>query len=471
MSPFDAFHLPGLEESDVERWETRPLGRDLALRFPLLHPAGLARLLARMREARARTLSALPVARIARAIDRAAARLADPADPLRVAADVALPAATGLSAPMARHVLDRALLDWREPALHALLADELGDPAVLDDFRPRPARPDTTRHVRAFGPALAFHVFAGNVPGVAVTSIVRSLLVKAATLGKTAADEPALAPLFARALADVCPELADVLAVTYWPGGHEAIEAVALREADAVVVYGGGAAEESLRRRTPPGTPFLAHGPRYSFGLIGREALTADRAPALADDVAHAVALFDQQGCVSPHMVYVEQGGEVSPREFAALIAGALERLEAALPRGSLRPGDAAAIHAARGAAEFRTIAGADVVLHASPGTEWTVAFDADPAFTASCLNRFLWVKPLADLGDVLGLAGPVRAFLQTVAIAAAEDRRRELGAALGRIGAARITTFRAMPWPPPAWHHDGRGPLLELLRWVDLES
>jgi hypothetical protein len=26
------------------------------------------------------------------------------------------------------------------------------------------------------------------------------------------------------------------------------------------------------------------------------------------------------------------------------------------------------------------------------------------------------------------------------------------------------------MPWLPVAGHHDGRGPLSELVRWVDLE-
>lgn len=471
MTTLDAFHLPGLEEADVERWESRSVGPGLALRFPLLHADGLRRLLARMRAARVRTLEHLPVERIVRAIDQAAARLADPADPLRHAADASLPLVTGLSAPMTRHVLDRALLDWREPALRALLADELGDPAVLDEFRPRPGSPAAARYVRAFGPALAFHIFAGNVPGVAVTSIVRSLLVKAATLGKTASDEPVLAPLFARALAAVSPHLGDVLAVTYWPGGLEHVEAVALREADTVVAYGGGAAEEAIRRRVPAGTPFLAHGPRYSFGLVGREALSPARAAALAEDVARAVALFDQQGCVSPHMVYVEQGGELSPRAFAALVAAALSRLEAELPRGPLRPEEAAAIHAARGAVEFRAIAGGDVELHTSAGTEWTVAFDADPAFTASCLNRFLWVKPLLELSDAAELARPFRAFLQTVAIAGAGARLPDLAAALGHAGATRITTFEAMPWPPPSWHHDGRGPLVELLRWVDLEA
>jgi hypothetical protein len=55
--------------------------------------------------------------------------------------------------------------------------------------------------------------------------------------------------------------------------------------------------------------------------------------------------------------------------------------------------------------------------------------------------------------------------------VAGAGERLQALARALGAAGATRITTFAAAPWPPPEWHHDGRGPLVELLRWTDLEA
>ena len=33
------------------------------------------------------------------------------------------------------------------------------------------------------------------------------------------------------------------------------------------------------------------------------------------------------------------------------------------------------------------------------------------------------------------------------------------------------IAPLERVPWPPPWWHHDGRGPLAALLRWTDLEA
>lgn len=458
----DAFHLPGLREEEIQRWEIREYDDGaLRLRVPHLEPAALERVLDRLRAARTRHLAHRPVSEIVQALDRTAALFLYPESPVRTLAERALPAVTGYSPAMIRLVLDRMAADWRAPALEGLLRAELGDPAVLDSF---------CQGVRAFGPELAFHVFAGNVPGVAVTSLIRSLLVKSATLGKTAAGEPLLPALFASTLARLEPELGECLAVTYWPGGAEPLEEVALRGADTVIVYGGGEVVESVRRRLPAGARLIEHGPRLSLALVAREALTAERAGETAAALALATATFDQQGCVSPHVAYVERGGEVAPEKFAALVAAALERVEEELPRGRLSAAEAATIHQLRGAAEFRAIAGRQVRVLASAGTEYTVIYDEEPGFTPSCLNRVLRIIPLDDLGGVPRHLAPFGSYLQTIGIAASAGRRAALAEPLGQLGASRITTLEAMPWPPPTWHHDGQEPLRELLRWVDLD-
>lgn len=464
----DAHHLPNLEAADVEDWATRGArAGEVTLRFPVLGAGAVTRICERLVAARATYLAELPVQTIIDRIGAAAARLGDRADPVRRIADIALPAVTGYSAPMIEHILERGIADWRAPALVALLHAELPHPEALDRFVARPGSPALTR---GFGPRLAYHVFSGNVPGVAVTSIVRSLLVKAATLGKTAAGEPLLPILFARTLAEIDARLGECLAVCYWPGGA-AIEAEALRAADTVIAYGGRQAIDSLRARAPAGTRLVEHGPRISFGIIGPGALADDAiAAATAHAVARAAATFDQQGCVSPHLVYVATGATVSPTELARLIAVELEQLERTLPRAALEPAEAAAIHDARANAEFRGIAGEDVDVYASNDTSYTVIVDPRPDFQPSCLNRVLFIKPVDDVDTVPDIVAPHGDLLQTVAIAAAADRLEPLATRLARAGVSRITSFEAMPWPPVHWHHDGRGALNELLEWVDLE-
>ena len=468
MSIIDAFHLPGLADADVERWTERAYGNGrVALRFPILEPGAMTRVIARLLEARSRRLARMPARDVAHALGRAAALIADPHEPLRQLADDALPAITGYSSAMIRLVLDRMALDWSERALLGLLDAELAGGVALDRFIRTPGG----SRVRAVGPRLAFHVFAGNVPGVAVTSLVRSLLVRAATLGKTAAAEPLLTVLFARALARVDPGLAACIAITHWPGGGSLVEDEVVSEADVIVVYGGEEAVRAMRSRAPATARVIEHGPRVSLGMVGRAALASNAiAAATAARVAWAVSLFDQQGCVSPHVVWVERGGAIEPRAFAHRVGDALAALVTELPAGRLSASEAAAIHDARTAAEFRAIAGEDVDVRVGDAAGWTVIYDGEPRFEPSCLNRTIRIKAIDALEDVPDRLEALRGRVQAVGLEGAGDRTSTLAASLADAGVTRITDFRSLPWPPVAGHHDGAGPLDELVRRVDLE-
>ncbi len=394
------------------------------------------------------------------------ARLLDPDDPLRAEALRFLPATSGMSPPMATAVLDGMAADWTAHELRALLHRELADPGLLDRF----VR-DGPRRVRAFGPALAVQVLAGSVPGVGATALLRSLLVKSPVLIKTGRGDVVLPVLAARALREAAPELAAACALVYWPGGRSDLEDAALQTADFVAVYGSDETVRALRARTPVGARFAAYHHRVSLAVVGREALTADAARRAALDLAGAVAFFDQRGCVSPHVVYVEEGGAVDARTFAARLAGALARLEETLPGGVAEPLEAARLQQLRGAAEMRSAAGPDVELHHGGTDLWTVIFERDTAFEASCLNRMIRVKPVGDVLEVATLVRPFATHLQTVGVAGVGDRLGDLAEALGRAGAVRVTPLDAVPFPPPWWHHDGRGPLAVMLRFVDLEG
>ncbi|MDQ3388470.1 MAG: acyl-CoA reductase, partial [Gemmatimonadota bacterium] len=443
----NAFHLPALPHPATTTWSYGAEGGEIHLRVPRLESSLLRRQIEALIAARQRYLVGRSVQRIARVVDRVARRFADPSDSLRTTAEAVLPAVTGYSAPMIRRILDGMIPEWRMARLHELLRAELGDPRVLDGFRPRRGAPGRER---AFGPMLATHIFSGNVPGVAVTSLIRSLLVKAATLGKTAVGEPVLPALFARGIAEEDAALGECIAVTYWPGGDPLLEAVALERAEVVVVYGGAEAVASARAATPPSARLLVYGPKLSFGMVAREALDS---PGAAAEIAAAAALdsstFDQQGCVSPHLFYVEEGGEVSPHSWAALLASEMAALETELPRGALSPSEASSIRQLRGEAEFAEAADGGVVLHASAqGTAWTVLVESDPAFTASCLNRVVRVKPIAELEGVADLVTKLSGLLQSVGIAAPPQRVTALAGVLGKLGASRVAPLGCMAWP-----------------------
>jgi hypothetical protein len=463
MIDIDAFHIPQLEDGDVLRADTRVIG-NVRLHVPMLRPGVVTRVAARLRAARERNLVDRPVARIIESIDAATERLVSGES--RDLLLAALPPVTGFSREMAARILDGMARDWRARPLHDLLRSELGEPDVLDRFVQR-----GDARVRALGVPLITHVFAGNVPGVAVTSLVRALLVKSASLGKTAAGEPLLAPHFARALAAVDPPLGECLAITYWQGGRSESEEEALVAADLIVVYGGEDAVAAVRRRASPHAHVVEHGPKLSIGLVGSAALHDDAAMrATAEVVATATADFDQHGCVSPHAVFVERTARHAARIFARHIADALDRIGEELPRGRIDTAAAARMRAAATDAEFRAIAGEPVTLF--DGRHALVIYDDRPVFEASCLNRMLRVYGVDRLEDVPAIIAPYRDVLQSAAIAGVDASRYEsLAARLAAAGITRITDFARLAWPRASWHHDGRGPLLELLRFIDLEA
>jgi hypothetical protein len=441
---------------------------------------GARALLARLREAgeglRARSWNEL-----AGVLGRTGERFLDPSDPLRREAEERLPDEAGISAPMARVVAEGMGREWTRSRLRALVQADFADPEVLDGFRPGPEG----SRLRALGPGLTLHVGAGTVPGVTATSLIRSLLVKSPALVKPGRGDRVLAELYLRGIREADRELARSAAVEYWPGGEGgSLEEEALRTAEMVVVYGGNQTVRTLRERLPPTTPLVAYRHRVSAGVVGRGTLgggadahddprTSGEGSArlIAREAALAVAMFDQKGCVSPQVVWIEEGGRVSPAAWAELLAQELDLLDRSLPSGPVDPDTASEIQQTRGAAEIRAAGGTADRVYSGAGGRWTVLYEDDPAFVPSCLGRTVRVKPLASLEDVVGHLAPFGDVLQTVALEAELVRRVRVAEGLARIGATRITTFRRQPWPPAWWRHDGKGPLEALVRWVSLEG
>ena len=399
-------------------------------------------------------------------LGRVGARFLDAGDAVRREALELLPPTSGLSRAMAVAVLDGMAADWTEERLGELVRRSLGGPAALDGFMERDGR-----SARALGPELCVQISSGSVAGVGVSALLRSLVVKAPTLLKPGRGDVVLPVLFARALAEEDEALARSLAVVYWPGGEAELEDAALSAADVVVAYAGDEAVGSLRRRTPPTARFIAYHHRVGVGIVGKAALRGAEAERCAVEVARAVALFDQRGCVSPQVIFVEEGGPVSPADFARRVGEALAALESSLPAGRLDDAEASALRHARDAAELRAAADPEMRVHHGGTLGWTVVFDPRPGLPSGCAGRMVRVEPVTDVLQAADRLAPLGRHLQSVAVAGVGDRSRALAERLGRAGASRITSFARVAFPPPWWRHDGMDPLGALIRWVELEG
>ena len=437
----------------------------LVLRRIVVDREGAEQLVRNLREGRAALLDR-PAGEIARALGRVGQRFLEDTDPLREEALRLLPSSAAVSPAMAREILNGMASDWTERRLWELLERELAGGAVLDGFTSEAL---AGRRVRALGPAFTVHVCSGTVPGVSVTSLVRALLVKSSVLLKPGRGDEVLPRLFRQGLVETAPELAAAAGVVYWPGGAgEPLERFALEGADLLVVYGDQETIREVRGSARATTPVVAYPHRVSFAVVGAEGGEGVVTEA-AWDAARAVALFEQRGCVSPHLVYV-LGAEEDASAFADALASSLARASVELPAPPAGDLLAARLHQERGAAEVAQAAGRGRAWSGSDGS-WTVVLDPSLEFRASCLGRFVWVKPASSIESLLEAVRPYRRHLQTVAVAGLEGSLPELAEGLARMGAVRIAPLPRAPWPPAWWHHDGQGALAALVRWTDLEE
>ena len=430
------------------------------------HPAPdveLARALVGSLHRASRGLTAIPVAQLAEILSRAGARVVRGLD--GAALDEAA-ANASMSRAMVAEVIEGVSASWTGDALTRLVAAEFPEPRVLDGFAAGPERA-----LRAAGPAVTLHLGAGTVPGVTVTSIIRALLVKSAVLVKPGAGDVALTARFAREVARVDPRLAAAVAVQYWPGGAASWrhwERELLHAADQVVVYGGDDTIESVRSRAPASTRLIEHPHRLGVAVIDPRG-----APQATADAARAVALFDQRGCVSTHLILLVGARSSAARRWCADLAARMAAVETALPPGRATAGELSALHQLRGRLSMRIAAAGGAgrgtlgVWHRE-GSRWTVILAPPGAFEAVG-QRTAWVVPVPDPPSCVKVLAPLASALQTVGLAGLGGDREPLAGELAALGVTRIAPLGEVPFPKADWLHDGSRPLGELVRWTEL--
>ncbi len=400
-----------------------------------------------------------------------AAEWADPQYPFRQLALSDGPAATGFSQPVLERGLDVFFGQLAPDRLRQLVIQDLGHLERLDRFVATEPEQHTRRLSIVTSPDLLVHITAGNLPVPALMSMVLGLLVRSAQFVKCASGTSLLPRLFAHAIHAHEPKLGACLEIVEWPGGDTALETALFEQADCVTATGRNETLDAIRRRLPEGARFVGHGHRASFGYISREMLSQSEARQIAKSAALDVSAWDQLGCLSPHLYYLETGGAVSPRDFAELLAAALADRETIEPRAPLTSSAAGEIALRRTVYDVRAAQSQETQLWQSPeSTAWTVVYEDDPKFENSCLNRFVYVKPVRDLTEALRGCAAYSGRISTVALAACGDKLRELATAFARWGLARICPVGQMQDPALAWRHDGRPALTELVNWTDWE-
>ncbi|MEH7119789.1 acyl-CoA reductase [Neobacillus vireti] len=468
IKELNLFHVP--DSIELNHFDLKTVnGKDMryVLKFPVLKGEELKGIIQQVQSNRDEYLSALSIIEIVEKIHLAVQKWLNPEYPLRKLAEQLIPVMTGYDEEMVRLQLKRYIRTFRKKELLRFLDEEFDQPAMLDEFRPRKSGGMS----KAFGPRTIFHVFSGNVPGVQVWSIIMGLLVKSGNIGKTSMAEPLFPVLFAESLAEVDQKLADTIAILPWKGGTHELEEPAIEHCEAVIVYGSNETVEKLRRKVPPHKRFLSYGHKISFAYVGKEALTPDLYYDTIKKIAEDVSIYDQQGCLSPQTIYVEEGGAIGSKPFAQMLGAELERYHKKRPRAMLTDEESMSIQRVRSRYQLESIQHENVsVFSSQTDTSWTVIFHKETGFEGSPLNRFVHVYSVEAVESMLSAIKPYQSYLQSCGLAVSPNRLFSLANQLGSCGVNRICSIGEMNQAKPGWHHDGRFNLIDLVRMTDME-
>lgn len=467
----EAFFLPhpfnGLSYRQLT-FENRDIA--LNLKIPVLTSEIILRILDQIKESRDNYLSQLSIKDIVRCIGESIDLWMDPDFELRTLAEKYLPIITRYSSPMVAHTLEKNLSSLKEDTIWQIIKTEFDDPLVLDEFRLRKLVKGWTR---AYGPSISSIIFSGNAPGLPAIALSFVLLVKSACIGKSASGDLLFPALFAKSLAQIDPEIAKALAIVYWEGGRRDIETEIFSHSDLVVGYGNNFTLDDIQKRLPAHVNFLRYGQKFSFSIIGKESVLKTLVPAVIHAATYDVSMYDQQACMSPHIIYVEEGGETSPREFARLLATEMELIQSEFPKGQISESEMVAIQELRSIYEFKSIQNNEIDLYCSKaGTAWTVIYEPTSEFVPSCLNRTIRVLPIDNLKNLITYLIPLRGMIQSIGYSLSQERLLNLAELLvNKLKVSRFAPLGALPHPSSGWHHDGLFNLASMVQWADIET
>ena len=296
-------------------------------------------------------------------------------------------------------------------------------------------------------------VLAGNVFTASVRGIVVPLLFGVPVLVKASSSETLFPAMLCDALRSADSRLGAALSVVVFPGGDVEREAALIDSAEAVSVYGGDATVEAMAARLG-NTPLIAHGHGVSVAYCGNHAIEEAHIGHTISSLSLDICAYDQRGCLSPQLVYVEESSELSVMDFAERLAKeGLTPLSRTLPRGPLPVSVGAAQAQWRGVAEVEgSLVRGDtyaVSVRESQPLRWSPGF------------RNVTVTPARALDEALQAMRPIGSNLKCVGADSASIPELEARLARSPTLSAYACTIGTMQTPSldapadgyPIWH------------------
>lgn len=314
------------------------------------------------------------------------------------------------------------LANWAKPIhLNRIATIGLRDNRqYMDGFLP--LNHSRKQFLKANQKGLACHWLAGNVQVLGMFALLQAILTKNVNLLKISSQDGGVFSALLKTFEGLNyttkggytingDDLLKTIAVVYFSHKDRKIGELMSKSANVRIAWGGREAVETVASYPSMfDTEDIIFGPKISFSVISKEVLGTERkAKKLARKVAIDSSVFDQTGCASPHNLFIEKGGNVSPKDFCKLLAESMEKTSVQIPKGETSIEQISTVHSIRGLYDFKG------EVWASEDTTWTVVYSEDQILRSPVYSRVIMVHPVSHIDETLEL---IDDNIQTIGLA-----------------------------------------------------
>lgn len=329
-----------------------------------------------------------------------------------------------------------------------------GNIGYIDKFMPFP---DSDKHyMKANARGLVCHWLAGNVQILGMFALVQSIISKNVNLLKVSSRDDGVFTDILNEFKGVSyttidghtitgDDLLKTISVVYFNRYSDKLGQEMSKEADVRIAWGGRESVETVSNYPARyDAETVIFGPKLSFSVIAKEELSSvQEARKLARKVSVDVSVFDQTGCASPHNLYIEEGGVVSPEEFSDILGDSMIKTELQIPKPLMSPEQVSQIHSVRGVYDFKGM------VKGSENMSWTILLDDLDEIDKPVYSRVLFMHKVKSIFDSLKF---VDENTQTIGIAAPEEKALDFATEATRRGVMRLPLIGRMlnfemPW------------------------
>ncbi len=331
---------------------------------------------------------------------------------------------------------------------------------------------DRTTDVRAFG-ARSVHINAGNGAVITLQGVMMNAVLRSDAIMKNPSNDPYTGTAIALTMIEMAPRhpLTKHLTVAYWKGGDSAFEKRLFRpnHVEKIVAWGGFASMQHIRGYLGPGMDLIALDPKISGSIIGKEVFeSADSMRLVAEKLAKDVGYFNQEGCISSRIAYVEsgtdEGGIRNLNRLGEMVFDAVQELPSSLSSAhpAFDPILKEEMSAIRFSDAYKIVGG-----QASEGAVIISQTNEVVDFSERLACRVVNLVPVDRIAEAVA-----RVSIHTSAIGIYPDSlKRKIRDECALRGAQRLTSLGFATAEGAAQPHDAIEQLRRMARWIVVEN